>query len=184
MADPNSSPKTTTEQSLKRIYRLIVDGDHVTVIGDNGRPIPIHEFDEMGILLRRARAQARDTEQIMQANALRWKFPSKRSHIYAVGSCVYVITPTATNYTDKLPSELRRVWPNVAKIGYTQTSLTGRCSTLARQFGGGLTVYAFAYSNHPAEAESGMHAILTDAHVHGEWFDRDYVMGYLAGGAL
>jgi hypothetical protein len=177
----DSKPNSTIEQS-RSAYQIVVIGDAVMVISPNGSVVQEGDMWQVSDLLREAKHQSRQSSEDYEAMNLDWAFPKKRSECFGISRCVYAIMPTVREHTVRLPAELQSEWPNVMKIGFTKTSLTSRRTGLDGDLGGDLVVYAYAECDRPAYAEAGIHRLLSPGRVFGEWFHRDYVMGFLCGG--
>lgn len=183
MAATDSNPTPTTEQPAPA-YRIVVTGDLVEVIDRTGSLVKEGDLWMVSDLLRDAKRQLRQRSEDEAALSLEWDFPTSRYACFGIQRCVYAIMPTGRDYTVNVPAELQPHWPNVIKIGYTATSLMSRRTSLDAVFGGGLVVYAYAECDQPNRAEAGLHRVLAEWRITGEWFHRDYVMGFLEAGGV
>ena len=177
------NPHITQTESTTQVYRIVTGGESVEVFDSNGDRVAERDLWIVIDLIRDAKRQLRRESEDKAADCLSWVFPSRKYDCFGVRQCVYAIAPTVAESTPKLPMGIRPYWPHVIKIGYTEASLMARRSALDNQFGGGLSVVAYAECSQPKLDEAGLHRKFSEWHVLGEWFDRRHVEGNIAGGA-
>lgn len=164
--------------SVTRRIEIVETSAGVHVLDETGRPIGAADYAAIFELLKRAQQDDRARVATEAARALTWHSVDSWRDYQHITECVYLMYPTYSASIRNLPPPLAAAWPRVLKVGFTRQPLNARRKRLSIEYGS-LTVLAYALTDDVIAAERGLHELLKDHHINGEWFNLDAAWDFL-----